>query len=366
MEIEPFSYMGWAKREGSGSGHRLTRSGTLPPPARILHPLPELFALEELESYGPPATKALIAARHGLTPDRVFLVPGGASMALFLVGMVLLDRDDLVLAEEPGYESLHRFAQFPRARVRPFRRQDDARGTPDLDSLEKGLAEGARLVVLTNLHNPYGTDLGREGLQEILTLAERAGARVVCDEVFAEFLPPGERPPACQELSPTALTLSSFTKAFGLGSLRQGWILADPETVERLALAFDLMGVASPTLPLLVVHRLLEREEEARAWLRRELAGVPAALDRLGRHPRLRFPRPAGGVTLFPTVRGWPDTTPLCAELAGKHGVHVVPGRFFGAPERIRLGLGLPPAELEACITAFLAALDACRPPDPA
>ena len=36
------------------------------------------------------------------------------------------------------------------------------------------------------------------------------------------------------------------------------------------------------------------------------------------------------------------DTTAFCAEVLRHHGVAVVPGAFFGAPDGFRIGFGAP------------------------
>ena len=119
------------------------------------------------------------------------------------------------------------------ARVRRFERRFEDGYRLDVDGLLERLTPGTRLILLTNLHNPSGV---RAGQDELRTLAERAGERgvwLVVDEVYLEFLPPGEDRTAFN-LAPNVVTLSSLTKVFGLGGLRRGWILAPRDLAGRL------------------------------------------------------------------------------------------------------------------------------------
>ena len=225
MKFEPFSYMAWAKGHSVAGGICLTRSGMLPPPVELLDLQSLPLTLAEVDPYGPSKIAEVLAARYGLTRAEVFLCGGSASQALFLTGLVLLEPGDLVLAEHPGYEALRRFAQFFQARVDPLPRPAARGWSVDEDALAEGLGRGARLVLLTNLHNPTGMRLEAADLARIAETCAKAGARLVVDEVFAEFLAPEMRPEAAHRAHPEALTLSSFTKAYGLGSLRAGWIL---------------------------------------------------------------------------------------------------------------------------------------------
>jgi aspartate aminotransferase len=67
----------------------------------------------------------------------------------------------------------------------------------------------------------------------------------------------------------------------------------------------------------------------------------------------VRCQRPAGGIFLFPDLRGWlADRAPGAARddltgwLRGEHGVAVVDGRPFGAPGHVRICFATPPQQL--------------------
>ncbi len=358
MNFQPFEYMAWAKAHAGLPGHQMLQSGMRPFPPEILGTPPLDLTLEEVDPYGPKAVAERIAARHGLGPGEVFLSGGGSSMGLFLVCLALLEKNDLVLAETPGYQALHRVPLLAGARVEPLPRPAGQGARVDRDALEEGLSRGARMVLLTNLHNPTGALLEGLELEGIAQACARAGAVLVVDEVFAEFLPPEKRPPAAHALHEGAVTLSSFTKAFGLGSLRAGWILASPERVRRLEQVNDMVQVANPTLPFQVLLRVLEREGAVRSWLEKEMAGVAKARARLKASPLLEFPEPAGGVTLFAAFPGVEDTGELCRFLAEEKEVHLVPGAFFGDPSRVRIGLALSGEALDLAVRALRESLE--------
>ena len=358
MNVPPFDYMAWAKAHSRKGGHQMLHSGMGVLPREILFDGPIHPPLEEVDPYGPRKTAERLAARFGLGGEEVFLSGGGSSMGLFLVCLALLERGDLVLAEIPGYQALHRVPLLAGARVEALPRPAGAGARVDQDALAQGLARGARMVLLTNLHNPTGVLLEEEELSALARTCARAGAVLVVDEVFSEFLPPEGRPPFAYALHPGAVTLSSFTKAFGLGSLRAGWVLARPELVRRLEQMNDMVQVANPTLPFFVLDRVLEREKEIRAWLEETLAPLEKAREELARSPLLDFPSPAGGVTLFPSFRGVPETGPLCRFLAEERGVHLVPGAFFGDPSRVRMGLPTEESAREEALAALLESLE--------
>ena len=359
MKLQPFAYMAWAKSRCLAGGFSMTMSGMPPPPPELLGLEDLPLTLKEVDPYGPSRVADLLAKRHNVTREEVLLCGGSASLSLFLTGMCLLEPGDLVLAELPGYEAFYRFAQVFQARVEPLPRPQALGRAVDEEALASGLKRGARLVVLSNLHNPTGARLEGQDLARIAETCACAGARLVVDEVFAEFFRPEERPVPAYRAHANAVTLSSFTKAFGVGSLRAGWVLGPPDLVRRMQQAGDLLQVVNPTLPFLVLERLLDRENEVRAWLDGELERIRPALRALQEHPALSFGQPAGGVCCFAAVAGTTDTAALARFLAEEHQVHVVPGAFFGEPERIRVGLALPAPQLASAKAALETGLEA-------
>ena len=57
-------------------------------------------------------------------------------------------------------------------------------------------------------------------------------------------------------------------------------------------------------------------------------------------HPRLEWLEPAAGTTSFPMVRDMEDTAAFVDHLVEEHDAIVVPGRFFQAPQHIRVAFG--------------------------
>jgi len=148
-----------------------------------------------------------------------------------------------------------------------------------------------------------------------------------------------DAPPSAASLGDAFVVTSSLTKTCGLGGLRAGWIVADPALVERLWDTKNLFGVddAHPAERLALVGlrerpRLLAR---TRAILDDHRASWNAFLAQRGAD--LEAPPSRFGTTAFPRVlRGSADE--LASILRERYETSIVPGRFFGAPEHVRIG----------------------------
>lgn len=357
--IEPFSYMAWAKAHSAPIRFHLGQSGLAPPGDA------EGFALSEgapvdLVQRGPdmpPDARSLLAARYGISESRL-MVTLGTSQALYLLCASELEPEDGVLVERPDYELLHKLPALHRARVSRFERTmaDGFRLPADLP--ERIKAERPRLILLTNPHNPSGALLSLRELEPVARAAESVGARLVVDEVYLEFL---RDAPAASALSlgPSVVVAASFTKAFGLGTVRFGWLIAAERVIDAAIAYNDYVSVLYPnpsaqigTAAMAELPRLARRAEAIRA------RGLPILASWIASRNDVRWHEPEAGVMALVGLDRLEDTRAFCERLAREDEVVVVPGEFFGAPGCVRIGFGVDEATLREGLARLGTRLD--------
>jgi len=213
--------------------------------------------------------------------------------------------------------------------------------------------------VLTNLHNPSGAYAVADALAEVGRLAESVGAKVLVDEVYLDALDGVDGSPAATR-GDVFVSTNSLTKSYGLAGLRIGWVLADPETVERVLRVRDVVdGVGSIPSETIAVHAFRSLDdilERARGIL---LAGSSMARAFIESRPELDWVEPMGGAVAFPRLGGVDDAEPFVAMAARDFGVGVTPGRLFGEPAHFRVAVAGTPEVLERGLEALGKALDA-------
>ncbi len=301
----------------------------------------DAFLLSGPNDEGLLPLRAAIAARSGLTVDHVSIA-SGASGANFQALMTLLEPGDDALIETPAYDPLIAAARAAGANVVHFERSWSKGFALDPYAVRTALTPATKLIVLSNAHNPSGSMAGRDALEQLGVMAEAIGARVLVDEVYAEAQhDDGPVPKPAATLGDVFVSTSSLTKAYGLRGLRCGWILASPEVSRRIRQMRDIIDGSGPfvaeQLSLAAFERIDRLRSRARAILSVNLAAVRAMAQA---HPRLEWLEPAAGTTAFPRVTGVDDTSELVDRLIRDHDTIVVPGRFFQAPQHIRIGLG--------------------------
>ena len=282
-----------------------------------------------------------IARVHGVVPARV-TTAGGCSGANFLALAGLLEADDEVLVESPFYDPLPGAVRMLGGRVAHFPRRFEDGFDVDPAVVESALTPRTRLLVLTNPHNPSGVLVSPDRLSALARLSERRGFAVLVDEVYRDVVLE-DRPAPAATLSDACVSTSSLTKAYGLASLRCGWVLAGEALTRRMRRARDVVDVWSPIpsdrLAVVAFDRLDALAARARSLVEKNLARVRAFLAET---PSLECAAPRATLA-FPRIRGVADSTPFAERLFRKTGVAVAPGHFFGAPGHFRIAFGGDP-----------------------
>jgi hypothetical protein len=359
MRAPPGSeYLRWAKT-APAARYDLTSSGV---PYLPLSDLP--VKLDDLElsgtgAYGYEPLQRAIAGRYGMD-TRSCVAAMGASMANHLAMAAMLRPGDEVLIEHPTYEPLIATARYLGAEVRHFARRPESGFAVDPAEVERHLAARTRLIVLTNLHNPSSALVADSTLSEIGALARRVGARVLVDEVYLDSLFEA-KPRTAFTLGDEFIAASSLTKVYGLNGLRCGWVFAEPELAERmwrLTEIFNNIGVhLAERLSLVALENLEPIAARSRTLLRANADVLNAFLR--SRDDLDSIQHTAGTVSFPRVLRG--DATRLCELARTRYDTAVVPGAFFGAPEHIRIGLGVDTEKLRASLERLGAALDTLR-----
>ena len=308
------------------------------------------------------------AGRHfdqPIDPDHVLpVVDVTAGMRLALDVLCV---DAPVVMPVPAYSPQLEIAQITgRRRVDLVVDVDDDRAGIDLDALDRLFADGARTLILTQPHNPWGRVFSRaelEGIRDVVTLH---GARVISDEIHAPLVLPGAEHTSYLAIDGTAghaVALVAASKAFNTAGLRCAQIVAgDDETRDRLFGAplarndsWSTLGVVGAVAaydlgdPWLAA--LVQRLDEQRTLLR----------DLLAQRLPLARMRPVEGTYLaWVDLRGYGHRDParICLE---RGLVRVCAGHDFhpGAAGHVRLNFATSPERLTEIVHRMATALSA-------
>jgi hypothetical protein len=305
--------------------------------------------LDDLALHGPNAggyrlLMERVAARYGVSADCVVMPGGGCSFSNHLALGALVAPGDEVVIEAPTYELIASQLGWLQARLVPVARHLEDGWRLDPERFAAAITPATRVVALTNLHNPSSALADPADVRAVAEAAAKVGASVFIDEVYLELLANEAGAPTAFAPGANVVVTSSLTKAYGVSGLRCGWILAANELAQRMSRLNDLFGVHPPHVSERMAMAAFDRLPALRARAAAMLEANHAAYrEILGGHPKLEQALFDLGTTAFPRLAEG-DGEALFRRLVGHYETSVVPGRFFGAPQHIRIGLGGDPA----------------------
>lgn len=281
--------------------------------------------------------KAALAHRLGVAAQTITL-GNGSNDVLELVARAFLT---------PGRSavfSAHAFAVYPivtqaiGARANVAAAHDGSRGPKfahDLDAMLAAIDADTRVVFIANPNNPTGTWLTE---RELRGFVERVPGEVivVIDEAYFEYVNQPDYPDTMQWVAafPNLLVTRTFSKAYGLASLRVGY------GVSQAALADMLNRVRQPfnvnSFALAAAQAALQDEAHLAAGVRANRQGMQQLVDGL-RALRLDFITSVGNFLAVDVGR---EAGQVYEQLL-RQGVIVRPVENYGMPGYLRISVGL-------------------------
>jgi len=247
--------------------------------------------------------------------------------------------------ETPGWPQAAVLGQAIGAEVvRVQRREEDGWRLP-LQALSDAVSDRTRLIFLTNPNNPTGQLMSAEDLSQITTIADRVGAWLLVDEVYAGLEWQGARAPSIAGLYPRGITTGSVSKALGLQGLRTGWMICQDKSM--IMDAVILRENSSEIMNILgeVIAGIALRPDRLAPALTRARAEAQTNLDKLDQfiaaQPRLSWVRPQAGLIGLARLAGDTRSDDFARRLlAPPYRTFLLPGTAYDEPAHIRLGVG--------------------------
>lgn len=355
MEFDGIKYMEWFKSKPKAA-FDLCRSGVESCPLNRLELDWKGLEISGENFYGYPPLQSAIAERYGVKSENVVNTMG-TSFALYLVCAFFLNPGDLVLVEKPAYEPLWAVPRSFQARIDRVERRYEQGYRLDIDMLKKQLDRNPKLLIMTNLHNPSGAAFDPDDLNAVVMLTAERKIPLVMDEIYLDFISGVEKISAIHR-GDHVVVINSLTKAYGIGDLRCGWILARADWAARMRTIIDTMYVEAPFLidqiALQAFSQLDRIRDGHRARTEKNLAEIR---DLISKEPKLSWVEPRGGVVCFPRIETGQDGDELADVLRREYDTAVVPGRFFDAPRHFRIGFGGAPEVVSGGIANIRKAL---------
>lgn len=295
---------------------------------------------------GNPSLRQRIANEEEELTQTQVLVTAGAAAALFIISTSILKPKDHLVVLHPNYVTN---IETPRAigcHVDYFRLTFEEQFHLDLDKLEQLIQPNTRLVSLTYPHNPTGTIISESKLKKIINLVEANGCYLLFDETYREMTF-GTPLPIVASLSPNAISVSSFSKSYGLPGIRIGWLITQDKTLmETFLAAKEQIFICNSVVDEEIADHFLAKKDQffpkIQAHIRTNIETMKAWIEK---NDYLEWVEPCGGCVCFPRIKPSinVDLDNFYKFLNESYKTFVGPGHWFEMDRRfMRIGYGWP------------------------
>ncbi len=209
------------------AGQRAIRAGhTQYTQATGLAPLRELIS-------------AWYASRFNIqVPARRIVLTAGASAALQLACLALVEAGDEVLMPDPSYPCNRHFVSAAEGTAKLIACTPQERFQLTAAKVEAAWTDKTRGVLLASPSNPTGTSIHPDELRRIHNVVSTRGGVTMIDEIYLGLSHDATFGRSALEIDDQIISINSFSKYFGMTGWRLGWLVVPDalvSVVERLA-----------------------------------------------------------------------------------------------------------------------------------
>lgn len=268
-------------------------------------------------------------------PDKNLIVTTGATQALMLAIVTLVNPGDEVILQGPNWPDYMGQIDMVNAKA-VFAKVDescDFKMTADI--IEPLITEKTKLIIINSPSNPTGGVLDFEDLKKIADLVKKHKIFIISDEPYERLVYDGfkQRSLASIEgLADYVLTINSFSKTFAMTGFRVGYICANERIVENLIKLHENMVASVPEpMQLAAVEAVYHGEADVQKMVEYYDRNRKLIVEKLNHIKGFTCHKPRGAFYVFPNITGLGMSSRAAAEyILEKTHVVTAPGDAFG------------------------------------
>ena len=282
------------------------------------------------------------AQRFGVqVPAQRIVITAGASAALQLACLALIDAGDEVLMPDPSYPCNRHFVSAADGTAVLIPTTAAERYQLSADKVRAAWTEKTRGVLLASPSNPTGTSIAPDELRRIHQVVQERGGLTIIDEIYLGLSYDETFGHTALDIDDQIISINSFSKYFNMTGWRLGWMVVPEALVPVIERLTQNLFICASTvsqhaaLACFEPDSLAEYERRRAEFKARRDYFIPA-LQQLG------FDIPVQPDGAF---YAWADCSRLCDKL-GVQGswdfalavmqrahIAITPGRDFGSFE---------------------------------
>ena len=189
------------------------------------------------QATGLPALRERISAWYAErfkvnVPARRIIVTAGASAALQLACLALIEAGDEILMPDPSYPCNRQFVSMAEGRAVMIPSTAAERFQLSSDKVQEAWGAHTRGVMLASPSNPTGASIHPDELGRIHAVVQERGGLTLIDEIYLGLSYDDTYGHSALRLGEDVISINSFSKYFNMTGWRLGWLVVPEALVE--------------------------------------------------------------------------------------------------------------------------------------
>ena len=269
-------------------------------------------------------------------PDKNLIVTAGATQALMLAMVTLVNPGDEVIIQGPNWPDYKGQIDTVGAKTVYAKVSEENGFKMTAEIIEPLITEKTKLIIINSPSNPTGGVLDENDLRKIAELVKKYKIFIISDEPYEKLVYDGfvqKSLAAIDEgLEEYVITINSLSKTYAMTGFRVGYICAN-ERIMREMIKLQEFFIASVPEPMQMaaIEALYHGEEDVAEMVRYYDRNRHLIVDGLNEINGFSCLYPKGAFYVFPNITGFGMNSVEAAEyILEKTHVVTAPGSAFG------------------------------------
>lgn len=303
--------------------------------------------------------------------EKEIVISSGAKMALFLIFMAILNKDDEVIVPSPFWVTYPEQITLFDGKPVFLELKEENNFKLCLDDVKKSTTNKTKAIIINSPSNPTGALFDKEELIKIAEFCVEKNILIISDECYEKFVYDGKEfisiASIDEKVKNITFTVNAFSKTFSMTGWRVGYV-ACPESFAKTIANLNSQSISNVTT--FAQYGALEglRNEKAKEYINNMISTFEKrrnlAIEEL-RKEKAKFVYPEGAFYLFLDFRDYKNIFNSDIELANflleKANVALVPGSAFGKEFWARISYSLKEEQIKEGIRRIYKALNEKR-----
>ncbi len=168
------------------------------------------------------------------------MVTCGASEALMLSVMALVNKGDEVLIPDPGFVSYKSLTQLCEGKIVPMNLDEEFK--LDIEEIKNSISDKTKCIILNSPSNPTGRVMDKEEIKAICEIAEDKDIVIISDEIYEKIIY-DKKHHSPMEFTDNCILINGFSKSHSMTGWRIGYLAVNDNLNEKYDIIENMVKV---------------------------------------------------------------------------------------------------------------------------